>query len=112
MMWCTEDPSAMKSRRQRRPPLPGRSCAAAESSGPRPRRRAQAFEEGRCVSTQATAGTTAGRISEPNWKAKAIISRCSDEKPVCDATSGDAVIATFFRKSASTPQAMKGSIAR
>ena len=39
------------------------------------------------------------------------IARSSAENPVCDATSGDAVMATFFRKSASTPQAMNGIIA-
>ena len=38
-------------------------------------------------------------------------SRCQATNPVCDATSGPDVIATFFRKSASTPQAMNGIIA-
>ena len=40
-----------------------------------------------------------------------MISRSSAEKPVCEATSGGAVIATFFRKSASTPHATNGIIA-
>ena len=62
----------------------------------------------RCVSTHATAGTTVGRISAPNWYANAIASRCQATNPVCDATCGPIVIATFFRKSASTPHATNG----
>ncbi len=41
-----------------------------------------------------------------------MISRPSGPKPVCEATSGGAVIATFFRKSARTPHAMNGSMRR
>ena len=71
----------------------------------------QPLEKARCVSTQTAAGTTVGRISEPNWYANTITSRWTGEKPVCDATSGPAVIATFFRKSATTPHATTGSSA-
>ena len=35
-----------------------------------------------------------GRISEPNWNANAIASRCHGAKPVCEATSAPEVIVT------------------
>ena len=58
----------------------GRSSAASGASAARGLRRpaplSRRSRNARCVSTHTTAGTTVGRISDPNWKAKAIASRC------------------------------------
>ena len=69
---------ARKAARRRRPRLENGVSAALRGCR---RSLAHRARNAPCIATHSTAGATAGRISEPNWNANAIASRCHAEKP-------------------------------